>query len=384
MLRTRTRYQKGSIELRPRKSGPAVWVYRFRDANGSRKGVTIGTIDKYKSEAAAAKAAGYLRLKANADNPTAQLVYLTDIASKYIDEELPELRHSTGHAYRFYLNNYITPKWGEYMLEEIRPMAVELWLKELNLAPKTKNHLKNLMRVLFNCAMRWEIYMGNSNPMSLVRVRGGSKRIKQPRVLTGEECQALIQAVPNEPYRTMLILDMATGLRCSELLALQWHDIDWENLVLSIERAIVEGVVDETKTTASRTALPLDPALAELLWSWKQKAPYAEENDWVFGSPFFGGKRPYHPWKVQQRIIGPAAASIGLGSIGWHSLRHTFSSMLHANGEDLKVQQELLRHADISTTMNIYTQAVSASKRKAQSKIFNSIMAQVDFSGHTA
>ena len=77
--------------------------------------------------------------------------------NRYLEEELPELRHSTADAYRSYLNNHIRARWGNRSIEKIKPLAVELWLKELDLAPKTKGHLQNLLRLLFNCAMRWEL-----------------------------------------------------------------------------------------------------------------------------------------------------------------------------------------------------------------------------------
>ena len=68
--------------------------------------------------------------------------------------------------------------------------------------------------------------------------------------------------------------------------------------------------------------------------------------------------------------IKPAARAAGIqGKVGWHTLRHTYSTLLRSLGADVKVQQELLRHADIATTMNIYTQAVSEQKREAASKV---------------
>ncbi|PYX74955.1 MAG: site-specific integrase, partial [Acidobacteria bacterium] len=70
----------------------------------------------------------------------------------------------------------------------------------------------------------------------------------------------------------------------------------------------------------------------------------------------------------------PAARKAALGDIGWHTFRHTFSSLLRANGEDLKVQQELLRHADIRTTMNVYTQAMTEQKRQAHAKIVRLVL----------
>ena len=66
----------------------------------------------------------------------------------------------------------------------------------------------------------------------------------------------------------------------------------------------------------------------------------------------------------------PAAKKTGIGRVGWHSFRHSHSTLLHALGVDLKVQQGLLRHADVRTTMNIYTQAVPSALREANSKVF--------------
>ena len=68
--------------------------------------------------------------------------------------------------------------------------------------------------------------------------------------------------------------------------------------------------------------------------------------------------------------LEPAAKAAGIkGKIGWHTFRHTFATLLKANGEDIKTVQELLRHANISVTMNIYAQGVTELKRQAQHRI---------------
>jgi len=306
---------------------------------------------------------------ANPDNPAQHSVSFGVLLDRYVDEELPELRHSTINSHRSYLENYLRPKWGRYPIVSIRAFAVEQWLKSLDLAPKSKGHIHNLMRVLFNCAMRWEILPYTQNPMQLVRVRGVSKRQHEPRVLTIAECRSLLNHLQEEPFDTMVLLDIATGLRCSELFALKWFDFNWKDGSVFVRRAIVDGVVDDVKTKYSRTGLPLDPMLVSVLLNWREHSDFSDEGDWVFASPAHGGSQPFRPWGVQQRHLRPAGLRAGIGPVGWHTLRHTFSSLLRANGEDVKVQQELLRHADIRTTMNIYTQAVSDQKRSAQSKV---------------
>jgi site-specific recombinase XerD len=73
--------------------------------------------------------------------------------------------------------------------------------------------------------------------------------------------------------------------------------------------------------------------------------------------------------------IKPAAKAAELGEgIGWHTFRHTYSCMLRQLGVDVKVQQELLRHADIRTTMNVYTQAVREQKRSAHSSVVRLVL----------
>lgn len=377
----RRTYQFGWLETKVKTDGSRIWVYRYREPKmkgGSvKRSVEVGSLLEYPTEALAWKQTGHLRLVANPENASSRAITFGVLADRYLTEEVPELRHSTGTAYRSYIANYVKPKWGEYPISRVKAFPVEQWLKSLDLAPKTRGHIHNIMRVMFNSAMRWELIELGENPMKLVRVRGISKRQHEPRVLTLDECHRLLAQIDEEPYRTMVILDMATGLRCSELLALQWQDFQWETLGLLVRRAIVAGVVDEVKTKYSRAGLPLDAALAELLWSWKAKTPFHRDSDWVFASPLQNGEWPFRGWGIQQRKIEPAGRIAGLGSgIGWHTFRHTFSSLLHANGEDLKVQQELLRHADIRTTMNIYTQAMTDQKRHAHSRIVRSVLAK--------
>jgi integrase len=352
-------------------------VYRYRTpkAGGGRKqaSVVVGTIEEYPTKAKAWKAAESLRVSANPDNPQRAEITLRDLAEKYRKDELPELRHSTQSACSSYLDTHILPKWGEYRLEAIRPFAVEQWLKTLPLARKTRGSIHNLMRLLFNAAMRWEFMDIQENPMKLVRVRGVSKREKEPRVLTLPECHQLLAEL-EEPYRTMVALAIATGLRCSELFALKWSDFDWANSTMFVRRAVVDGVVDEVKTKYSKAGLPLNRTLAEMLLRWKKRSKFQSEEDWVFASWRTHGRKPLRATSVLENFIKPAAQRAGLGLIGWHTFRRTFSTLLRANGEDIKVQQELMRHADIRTTMNLYTLADSDQKRQAHGKIVEMVL----------
>lgn len=102
--------------------------------------------------------------------------------------------------------------------------------------------------------------------------------------------------------------------------------------------------------------------------------PFDDPRRWVSRASryVFPGDSGNPRWQetILADHIKPAAVKAGIaGKIGWHTLRHTYSTLLRALGTDIKVQQELMRHADVSSTLNIYTQAVSEQKREAASKV---------------
>ena len=298
-----------------------------------------------KTEANAWRVIEHRKLEVNSDRFQGDTVTIGMLVNRYLETELPELRHSTANAYRSYLNHQIKPQWGDYPISKIKPFAVEQWLKGLDLAPRTKGHLHNLMRVLWNCAMRWELTEIGENPMKLVRVRGTSKREREPKVLGVAQCHLLLREL-NEPFCTMVILDLATGLRCSELFALKWCDVLWDDLTLLVRRGIVTGVVSDVKTKYSNAGIPLDPALAEVLLRWHREALFKNPEDWVFASPFVAGKLPWYPCGAERRHIIPAGIRCGIASIGWRTFRHTFRTLLNETGAPMEVHQELVRHAD--------------------------------------
>jgi len=378
MLRlTRNTYQHGWIETRPSKKQGLVFVYRWRErklgGGHAKRSEVVGSVPMLKTVANAWRVIEHRKLDVNSDHRQGDAVTIDMLVKRYLETELPELRHSTANAYTSYLNSQIKPRWGDYPISKVKPFAVEQWLKGLDLAPRTKGHLHNLMRVLLNCAMRWELTEIGENPMKLVRVRGTSKRQREPLVLSVAQFHLLLEEL-DEPFRTMVILDLATGLRCSELFALKWCDVLWDDLSLLVRRGIVTGVVSDVKTKYSNAGMPLDPALAEVLLHWQRKTLFKNPEDWVFASPFVAGRMPWYPWGVERRHLIPAGIRCGIGRIGWHTFRHTFRTLLDETGAPMKVQQELMRHADIRTTMNVYGKAMDGSKREAHGKVVRLVL----------
>ena len=100
--------------------------------------------------------------------------------------------------------------------------------------------------------------------------------------------------------------------------------------------------------------MPLAPELIGLLRQSRSKAAYAADADWVFASEFMDGKQPLWPDSLLKRFVQPTAITARITKrIGWHMLRHTYSTLLRANGTDIKVQQELLRHSNAIYTIPV-------------------------------
>ena len=220
----------------------------------------------------------------------------------------------------------------------------------------------------------------------MVRVKDSTKRRKRPMILTNETFQAILASLP-EPYRTMVVVAQCLGLRVSEITGLQWDDLDIEHGQLLVQRSVVNGRVGEVKTEYSHDHVPIHESLLEVLLAWGEHCTRTEEG-WMFPNPL--SNKPYYSTEIQKRYLRPSGCcvvpcpSCGVATgewcvqdgptangrrvlihaarteaagkfaeIGWHTFRHTYRSWLDETGAPMKVQQELMRHASIQTTMNV-------------------------------
>ena len=227
----------------------------------------------------------------------------------------------------------------------------------------TRAKVRNVLSI-FRHGIRWGWL--TQNPIAMVRV--SSKRLRRPDVLTAEEFESLLAALP-ERERLMGTICATTGLRIGEALGLKWEDIDFTTHMAEVLRSYSDGAIGPCKTEISEQPVPLDEIVLEGLRAWHPVCGYPEPGDWVFASDRNFGKTPLWPDSLRTKVLQPTARRVGIGKrIGWHTFRRTYSSLLAATGNDVKVVQELMRHAKISTTMEVYAQAGMENKRAAQRK----------------
>jgi integrase/recombinase XerD len=158
---------------------------------------------------------------------------------------------------------------------------------------------------------------------------------KLPVVLSRQEIQAFLAAIPNLKHRTVLQTMYGTGLRISEAIHLRVDDIDGSRELLRVRQG--KGKKDRN--------VPLSPTLLDVLRNyWRRYRP----QGWLFP-----GQKPNRPLSITmiQKVCKPAAVRAGLSkSVTTHTMRHCCASHLLEAGIDLKTIQVLLGHSSLTTT----------------------------------
>ena len=390
----RTRYQEGSLRLESRKRGK-VWRLRFRitraDGNRVEHAIVIGTQKELPTRAAAREFVKSLYLPINhpAPNNNGRPVTFSDIAGHYIQEELSEDQnqasapkaYSTTATYRRYLRKWVLPRWGDQVALMIAPLDLENWLKELGRKSGLENQTRSKIRQVIGLVYKHAQRVGflprteQANPIRFVRQSTASNF--DPIILTPAQAFAIINQL-GLMLRTLVLVTAATALRISEILALQWRDINVENQCIYVRRAYVYGRFGKPKSKASKRPVPLHPLLAAHLLNWRRETPYSKEEDLVFPSFKLKGTKPPRANMLLSDHLRPAAMKVGVvappRAFGFHTFRRTLASVLVANNYDPKLVQELLRHSNIKTTLDVYAQAITPAKLEAQGAFLNQLL----------
>jgi integrase len=381
------RYQRGCLRGPvSRKAGPKVWEFYWwetgADGRRKRRHAVLGNIKQLPNRKAAEDEAQTIRLRLNSLESTPAILHFGAVANDYIRLELESARsklaYPTREVYGVYLRRWILDRWRNEHMDRIRGADVEIWLDSLDdLSNGTKAKIRNIMSGIYSHAKRqgWIQF----NPISTVRQ--SSQREHVPDVLTPGEARSIAERLELREM-TLLLLGVATGLRISELLGLMWSDVDWGRMQISVERSIYhQRINDNCKTAGSRKPVPLDEWAIGALRQWAAFSPYNQPEDWVFASLQMKGKQPYWPDRLRKNLQAVVLKTGINKRVGWHTLRHTLSTLLRANGEDIMVQKELMRHASSRTSLDQYSQAIPESKREAQARVMDLIFGKGSANG---
>ena len=381
------RFQNGSIQRKKRKSGD-IWVFRHRRQRPEdgkwveATAIKIGTVKRYPSLEAAERQAKELHLDPN-QSPfqVSGQVLFGELAAHYMHMELPEDQteatiakaYSTIRKYKRYLNRWALPRWRDTSALSVQPHEMEGWLKELKkkrkLANPTLGEIKKVMNNVYVHGQRQGFLprTPNGNPISFVRQ--SLKSDFEPVILTLPQVLDILDNL-DLMRRTMALTDAATALRVSEVLALKWNDLDFIDHFIQVRRAYVDRRFGPPKSKASKAPVPMHTLLAAHLLAWRKETLYPKDEDFVFPSLRLKGRKPPAANMLVADYLRVAARKAGVvappRTFGFHTFRRTLASVLVKMKVDVKTVQEILRHQNLRTTLELYAKSMSEDKLKAQ------------------
>ena len=365
----RRRFQSGCLFKRGKRR--KVWVARWREdvlrEDGSvgrmLRSVVLGAVADLPTRAdAQTRLEEQLRpLNQGTARPEATMAFGTFTETQWQTLVLPTLKLSTQHGYRNVLRKHVLPYWRDWRLRDISRQDVQQWVAEKFRQRQGWQTVRNSW-VLLSGILETAVEYGYVSVNPARGVKFPQKELKDaPAIIAGADFTKLLAHV-EEPYRTMLSLIAATGLRIGELLALRWRVLDLEHGTLAVRESVFEGKFQPPKTLKAKRTIPLGPNAVAALQAHQQRVMRTAPEDLVFGNR---KGAPMRESKVLTEVLQPAAVKAGLGRVTWHQFRHIHSSLLNDLRVPVKIAQEQLGHASIATTLNIYTHVVDASHRKA-------------------
>lgn len=290
----------------------------------------------------------------------------------------------------------VTIKSYKQLLSKINPLIGDIKLKKINTYtldslyhrlkkgeikstrnPETLLHYYRLINVMFAQAVKWQLVDNNPNQNTIK-----PKRMKSERNFYDiHQIKKLYQCLQNEniKYKALITLAVDSGARRSEICALKWNDIDFNNRTMLIDNSlkVVNGVVDEEgiKNSYSCREITLSNYCIDILKEYKKwQDEYKKKNKsrWINENRVFTSINGthIHPDTCTD-ILNKIIKKYNLPKITFHDLRHSSTSMLIHSGVDIKLVSERLGHSNTNTTMNIYTHTYKGDKYKSADAIDN-------------
>ena len=296
------------------------------------------------------------------------------------------VKQSTYASYRSYLNKHFCVL-GKILLKKLEPHTLQEFynykFREEGLSPKT---LRNYHMALHKCLQQAvKEHLLVYNPCDAVTLPSGEK--PEIVVFTNDQQRALVQASYRHRYGVFIRLDLCTGLRMGELLALKWEDIDFSTAQLHVRRTInrlakyeahdgenkTEIVFGTPKRKNSRRTIPLTRTMADELARWKQqqvqdkiRAGDKYTDDGFIVTNEFGH---YFEQKTFKDYYDRLLKDADIGHFTFHALRHTFATRALERGMDYKALSAILGHYSVAFTMDTYVHSMDEHKRHEMDKM---------------
>ncbi|BCR05313.1 phage integrase [Desulfuromonas versatilis] len=270
---------------------------------------------------------------------------------------------STVRGYKGVVKAHLRPLFGDVRVRDLTPQMIRSWISGLQLTGKTVRNILTPLRLVLEQAVNDDII--DKNPLDkVVLTQLLDKKTSQSKFevdpLSLDEINLLLSKATGQ-VKNLFQFALFSGLRTSELMALQWGDIDWKKGEVKVQRAVVERMEKTTKTEAGvRSVVLLPPALEAL----KAQKPYTFlHSDFVFHHPKKGV-----PWltdkQIRESAWKPLLKKCGIRYRNPYQTRHTYASFLISQGENLWWIATQMGHVNTEMILKHYGKWVPDSSKK--------------------
>ena len=348
------------------------WEYDYKDLKGKRR-IKKGFNTKAEAERAFAKRCEELN---KGINPINKKTNIKEAGELYLRlHASPNCKPSTYQTYLGYLNNIIVPFFGDLNINEISPILIKEFMKQMQdkgRANATINKYIKFISAIYNFMINSDIAVRNP----LVRIKSLKEvKNKKIRALCTEEVQALLSKTKKiyPDFYPLLFTAIFTGMRQGEIMALTWDSINWITKKITIDKNYTHGKLGTPKTGKIRV-IDMSDELVKVLREWRIACPHSEYN-LIF--PNNEGNYQSAENMMKRRFL-PALNRAGINKIRFHDLRHTYASLLLANGAPMKYVQHQLGHSSITMTMDLYTHLLPEVNDKCVNLLNNIVSSAVE------
>ena len=314
-----------------------------------------------------------------------------ELAEEWFERYAKNTLRSTTYERMLQLTHRVYPAIGHLRIDKITARQLQGFVNSLAkeganektgkpLAPKTIRHNLSFISDVFSYAVRMDLV--SDNPCRKVTIPKGE--VKEKSIYSQEEMAHLLTAIHGEPlkYKAFFFLIAYSGFRRSEMLGLEWKDIDFENNIITIKRTsnytAERGIyTDTTKTKRSQRVLKISPYIMEILKEYKLEQ---DEEALRLGDKWVESDRLFVKWNGEpmnnQTPYGwlkEFCEKNDMPFYGIHSFRHFAASSLISAGLDFTTVSGALGHCNSGTTLNVYShmfQNAQARVSEAMDKAF--------------
>ena len=369
----------GSLHLRKdgRWEGRVVVGY---DEKGRPK--TKNVLAKTKSECSAKlKALKASLQEQKPEKPKGDMTFGTWLDHWYQRECKPQIRPKTQADYENRIYQHIIPELGSIPLAKLTAADLQQFYNRLKdggrllrvdqYGPGLSDRMVKSCHVTCRMALDQAVAQGLILKNPALSCKAPVTRPKEMQVLTGEEIQRLLIQTKEDNCFELLLLELTTGLRRGEILALQWDDLNVQTGALRVERQVqrIQGklAVSQPKTRASSRSILLPTPVLKILEQYRQSVT----SRWMFPSPRKGDS-PRDPTAVRKKLSAVLKRA-GCPADRFHDLRHTFATSALEHGMDVKTLSTVIGHVSSATTLNVYAHVTDEMRQKAADNIDRAI-----------